>query len=374
MAYGQIYVDPSRMQNAFTQGLQTREFMDQRANRQALGDAFAQGGFGQAAKVAGGQGNMQLAAQLQGIMAQADEGQRAQIAQRVEEGVRFAYALRMAPMEQRAALYAGRAAALGLPPQPDPAALSDEALEFDIRQGLPILEQVKAQSTKVEGFGDTMVATRTDDLTRRASVTPLVQRGPTIQENISQQNANTSADRLALDREKLGLDREKFAAEQAGASGQQAAASPAQIQTLETVIGNIERMLPASQAEGRQQGDLYDAMRANFGFMRGASGAFTFAGTDKAAADALLNQVAGGLTLEQAAALKGVLSDRDMQLLERSASRLSNRKISDAEAEAELLQIRQFFAAKLQEATGGTAPRPAGGQRLRYNPETGRLE
>lgn len=155
-------------------------------------------------------------------------------------------------------------------------------------------------------------------------------------------NAGTQQDRLFLDQDRFAHERQ---AESAAPAQER---DPVAIQTLNSAISNIDRLLPG--------GDLNNGFRASFGFRKGATGPFAIAGTDKASARALVDQIAGGLTLEQASALKGVLSDRDMALLEQSASRLSNRGISDPEAQRELEAIRSFFETKLREAGGALGP------------------
>lgn len=184
-------------------------------------------------------------------------------------------------------------------------------------------------------------------------------------------NAQTSQERLGLDRQrfaedqrqfdvtssqaedKMALDREQFSAKSAAVGPRDDVTAR---QTLAAAIERVDRL-----AAG---GDLNQGFRASYGFRR--PGFTVLPGSDRRNAEALIDQIAGGLTLEEANALKGVLSDRDMELLARSASRLNNRDISDEEAAMALQEVKAMLQAKLEAlGTQQSAPSQAG----QYSPD-----
>ena len=335
--------------NAFRSGYGLGQQIKRDRDQTNIASAFTNGGPTEASRVANQAGRFDLAEQFRQFEARASEQERAAALQQIERGAQIAYSLAQIPLEQRME----QAQRLGLQVTPDD--LTDESLMIDYRQAIPILEQAKLRKNTVTEFGDNIAVTDTDQLTGQATTAQTARRGPTFAEDTARMNAETA-------RQRADQDAAQFQTEQTTQA--QEAADPTTVATLQTMLGNIDRLAPG--------GDLNNGLRASFGFRKGLTGPITLAGTDKAAAQALVEQVVGGLTLEQAESLKGVLSDKDMLLLERSASVLGNRGISDAEAERALQEIRELFTIRLQQA-GAASPEQAQPQSTGYELPNGQV-
>ncbi|MEL6364303.1 MAG: hypothetical protein AAFR11_05635 [Pseudomonadota bacterium] len=118
----------------------------------------------------------------------------------------------------------------------------------------------------------------------------------------------------------------------------------------------LERFEKPADGQPTPEGNLSQGFDSAFGFK--LPGFLVRSGTERKNAEALLNEVTAGLTLEEASKLKGVLSDKDMQLLEQAATRLNSRTISDDEARLALADVQQTFQEALARIDGGATVTP----------------
>lgn len=352
MPFQQYFPDPNRPQNAFMQGIQTG---NQLGYRKEMSSALADGNLQQASQVAAKRGQAGDYTALQNQIMEMDDRQKAEAADRVQKTAQFALSLKSVPQQQRGQMAAQYASQLGLDSnlvqQMD---LSDQSIDVFVQSQIPILDSLKQ---KVEE--------------RKLDQADFQNQTGRINAQVGMANAQTSQERLGLDRQrftedqrqfdvtssqaedKMALDREQFSAKSAAVGPRDDVTAH---QTLAAAIDRVDRLAPG--------GDLNQGFKASYGFRR--PGFTVLPGSDRRNAEALIDQIAGGLTLEEANALKGVLSDRDMELLARSASRLNNRDISDEEAAMALQEVKAMLQAKLEAlGTQQSAPSQAG----QYSPD-----
>ena len=127
----------------------------------------------------------------------------------------------------------------------------------------------------------------------------------------------------------------------------------AQRLTFQTVLQNIDRLGGSAGIEGQE--GYRPAGELNRGFLDAYGGSrynpmnagAMLPGSQRRDANSILDQIGSGLTLDQAAKLKGAMSDKDIALITKASTRLNNRNISDAEAIRALAEIREVYSRAL---------------------------
>ena len=109
-------------------------------------------------------------------------------------------------------------------------------------------------------------------------------------------------------------------------------------------LGNIARLKSADpNIEGSKPGELNGAFRMLYGKSRYAPFA-NMAGTERADAQSVIDQLTSNLTIDSLSAFKGAISEKEMAVAADAATRLQNPNISENEAMLALNEIEQVMS------------------------------